>query len=946
MRYFSRRLVRVLLSGGLALLFTVLAVFKVPQSALGYVTSSWLSQGTQISGRVAVNTPDEAIAQFQDKFTCLKTEQIPINNFSAEPTKIREIVRRLAKSKDFRECINNNGITGVDPETLIGVIFTSTIVDKFGLVVVGAGPRTASQSAKIADPLPGSNNNGAPNNGIKVIITNAQEIDGKAMQIGDPPVQVKIKALGKNNQDLSNIATLENSQGQIIGKGATINYTPSGQPKNECLTAKVNANGLENWYTVCFTVSSKEIELEDNIKVFDDPQQADNLLVFDTDNGITCFRDDAKLGKKLKVGDKIVPFFHPLPDVPTIMANELVIPPVKLGDRIEPKNLNLGNNFPDNAICYQSSVILDWTELVKKAQINHEFPEVDFSNSPGFSRIVDDNDHTIGFNDIKEGWVDGLADNLQDLFSPVTSSQEPDSKEGGPEIPFPNNCKEVLNELGQYVQVCEQGQLRTSRTQRLTAEDFGTGEYAVTLPKNYQIRLTMPLIDEPNQEHQRPGKSNTRKPPKCTQISNLQQGDKAFSATAFLGLNLQPNATAKSPINLKNFKLDVNILKQKNLADVTFEGEPTVDIIGGITMNGSYNLACEEEWILYEMPTPIVIPLAPLPLWIQVAFSLPLTLNADFNAALKDGFLGLKINASSHTKMVFDVRTGFIRNGENVLKDSIQSTKVSISPLSGGEINAQGKVKLTLEPTFKFLIESIAGPAIGFAGNVQADVLLNTTAQEDFTRLRFVHWYEVKAKLSENGLISKFDDYLSGINAIGKAAKQICSLDEINFKDKFLLKDDTKISFNFKKAASKGFNTVKDTVGKPVQKAVKTVGKEIKQGAKKLEVLPRKLEASAGKIVPKEIKQLGKKVKGFCTQITKYGGIDIKQWVMKNTQLSLYRYPSSSQYRNVVCENIKVGINKTREEELRDCPKIVTIFGTSKKYALKLGEKSFPKPKI
>ncbi len=148
---FSRRLVRAFLSTGLAILFAFLAVMRIPQAAFGFVSSSIIRGSSHESQLLSANTPQEAIAQFQERLICLKTEQIPINNFNSEPAKIKEVVRRLAKTKDFRECINRNGITGVNPDTLVGVIFTSAVADKFGVVVVGAGLK---QSTDVTNNIP------------------------------------------------------------------------------------------------------------------------------------------------------------------------------------------------------------------------------------------------------------------------------------------------------------------------------------------------------------------------------------------------------------------------------------------------------------------------------------------------------------------------------------------------------------------------------------------------------------------------------------------------------------------------------------------------------------------------------------------------------------------------------------------------------------------------
>jgi hypothetical protein len=934
--WFFRRSARVLLSIGLAILFAVLSILRVPQIAWSQLSHPAIPSVQ--STLVAANNAQEVAQEFRQRFVCVMTsEELSIASLrDMSEAQIRaKMVRRLADQ--LKPCIQQNRIGNVDVSKLIGVIYTTQLLEgDRAVIVVGVGIKNDGVITfePIPDPLgTGTTNNGTPANGLKIIIVNAKEIDGKPRQVGESfPVQ--ISAVNRKGNDISSNATLENAERTIVGRGANITYTAGNTSKNECLTARVAADGQESWYTACFTISPKDIEVGENVKVFDSPDQQDNLLVFDTESGITCFRDDASLQKKLKVGDKVIPFFNSIPTQPTVLSNELLLPPVKLISRIPISGLDVGSDFPKNAACFQSSVILNWTEIITKGEVSHEFSEVSFDESPGFTRISDDDDSPIGFAEIKEGWVEGVAEDLKDLFRPGEQAASDDYQAKG--------LVQSAQELAQYPsQSTQSPQQSGSQSPILTGRDFGTGSYSDIIPKNYTVRVSAPLIDAPSQDEQTPGKKGTSQKPKCTKLSSQQQNYQ-FKATGFVGLKVDPNANGKLQSGLKNAKLDIKILKSQNLATFTFDAKPTVDLIGGVTMNGRYNLACEEEWLLYEMPTPVVIPIGPTPFWIHVFFSLPLTLNANLDTSIENGFFAVKVSGQSHVNMKFDLLTGRILN-PNDLKKVPSETKVSIAPLANGQVDARGNVKLTLEPTFKFLVESLVGPAVGFAGNAQATVVGRANSRNNFLRLAFTHWYEINVKLAENGILSKFDNYFSGIQSVGKAAKQICTLDKVDFKDRFKstfsLKEPQKDLYGSKAledrsfeialrlSVPKGINNVVNTVSQPVKAAVTTVGKPLQQAKKQLEALPRKVEEKAGKIIPKEVKSAAQKAKGWCTQVAKVDGINLKQWVLQNAQIPVFRYPDTKRRSNVVCED---------GSPVENCSK--------SRYAILLGERTFQKP--
>lgn len=867
--WFFRRSARIILSIGLAILFAVLSILRVPQIALSQVNRS-LTSPMSIAGKPIENVE----AQFRQRFICVTTSaelSLTPSDLTNDEQIRKKIVLPLAEK--LEPCIkqNRDRVGTVDIKKLIGVTYT---VDRTSaVVIVGIGnnsPGGTPIATKLPDPLgKTTTSNGSPENGLSIVIVNAQDIDGKPRQFGET-FAVQIKAIDRNNNDISSNATLEDAQRNPVGRGATVSYTAPDRAKNECLTARVAADGQEAWYTACFTVSPKDIEIGKDVKVFDNPDEQDNLIVFDTESGVTCFRDDASLQKKLKEGDKVVPVFNPISTEPQILTGEILLPPVKLDRRISIEQLEVTEDFPKNAACFQSSIIRDWTEIVSKAEVSQSLPEFEYDDAPGFSRILDEDRTEIGFADIKEGWVEGVEENMVDLFRPDDPAADVKQLDRTtPKIAQSQdtrNCRTVINANGQEEVRCTIQQQTQEPTRKLGQEAFGNGNYSDTFPQDYSTRITIPLIDIPDQSEQTPGRRGSSQKPKCTKLSSQDQ-NLEFKATGFVGLKIKPNATGKIHSGLKNVKLNVSILKGRG-ATFTFNAKPTVEVVGGVTMDGKYNLVCQEEWLLYEMATPGLIWLGPTPFWIQIFFSLPLTLNARLDTTVDNAFVAVKIRGESEVTMKFDLLTGQILN-PNDIKKIPSATTVSTAPLAGGKLKATGYVRLTLEPTFKFLIESLVGPAVGFAGNAQANIEGEVSSQQGVrTEASFTHWYQVKVKLEENGVLSKFDQYFSGAQSIGKTAKQVCTLDKVDLKPLFKssLKEPDKEMLIARLSLRKGFNNVVNAAKQTV-KTVKTVGKAIQQGKKQLEALPRTVSHEAGKLVPKEVKSDASKAKGWCTQI-------------------------------------------------------------------------------
>lgn len=578
-----------------------------------------------------------------------------------------------------------------------------------------------------------------PDNNLKIAITHALEtdgqitpakvLDGKARTVGEK-FTVVVKAFDRTAKDLSNIVTLEDSNGKSLGTGANIVYRAS-EPKNECLTARVKVGEQQSWDTVCFTVSARDVTLQDDVKVFDRPEEADNLLAIDLDRGFACFNDDASLQKKIKPEDKLVLFFKPVPQKPTLMPGELITPPIKVGARVPASRIYSSlDDLPNRIACFEAQQIFALTELIEKAETNYDaMPDIDFvsiaseEDATGFSRlkdeenpivdeegnIVDFNGNTIGFNDIKEGSPDGLDELIE-----------------GADLELDQDVSVAAN-----LKSIDLKQLLTSQTD---PERFGDKQGEPRFNKlAYNYKLTVPLIDVPSKNRHRPGQSigGTQKK-KCSAFfsddqppAQNQEDPRSFemmgqlSFAAAVRSNLPQSISDKIP-SLKRPRVNVLVDAAKKLANVNFEANPSISLAAGVTMEGSYPLInCAESWSLFEKRLPVTIPIPPLPLWIAFYLQVPLNLDVDLTASVNNAYVGLVMSGETDVKMNFNTLTGLVTKADWDRK----KTKVNLKPIANGEASLDGRVRLSVEPTIKFLIDETIGPAVTLAANVQGNTI-------------------------------------------------------------------------------------------------------------------------------------------------------------------------------------------------------------------------------
>jgi hypothetical protein len=673
---FSRRLVKAFLSTALAILFAFLAVMRIPQAAFGFVSSSIIRDNSQQSQllqllSVNTNTPQEAIALFQKRLTCLKTEQIKIEDFNPEPAKIREVVRRLAKTEDFRDCITRNGITGVNPDTLVGVIFTSAVADKFAVVVAGAGLK---QSIDVSDSDSNnnvsdnnvssnnvssnnvsdnnvssnnvsdnnvssnnvsSNNNGAPNNGIVVTITNAKEIDGHPFTVGQV-ASLKVVAIDqKTGKDLSDTIVWQNAESQTIGSGSSLNY-PLQQVKNETIKAEVTApNGSKNWNTVSFTVSPPGLVLGQGVKVL--PDNVQKYIIGDMslkNPGKLCLTDNPDI-PKINVGD-------------IVLGAGGIIPPVKV------KVLQKQNQ--GNTLC-MTIEFAKLKDVFKDTGGIHPItpggkPQK-LSYSPNGGKWVDFkpyNEPKTGYKqEMTKGWTDYLIKCNQDGYAYRYNKR---------------NSLDTRNSGGDYRNPYVNG-------------DFPTPEEIIPSPNN---QFLFPLYKD---------------------TETTVKTEYSIDSDVYLGYEFNPYASGN---------IGFSFSKGLNL-ELTMGGNET--LIGGLTLEAFYNKSISQQKTLASTDGPtLAFSIGPIPVWIDFPLFLDFNWDNSLKVELKNGVFGIIQTGYFDLDLKYDDQDGFVP----------QTHKNSLSALIAcGESDLDGKTKVALIPRVQALIYSLAGPELGLEAYLEGD---------------------------------------------------------------------------------------------------------------------------------------------------------------------------------------------------------------------------------
>lgn len=799
--WFSRKSVKFLLNIGLAILFAALSILRVPQIALSQLSRS--SIPFVQPALVAANTAQEVASEFQNRFVCVTTsEELSIGVLRSMGEAIRaEKVRELARK--LKPCIqqNRSRIGTVDVDKLIGVIYTTQLLqnDK-AVIVVGVGVKNQQDGSSVGTT------GGVPSNGISVKITNVSKVDGIPFTVGDA---ISLSAVARSgDRDLSDNIVWQNKEGQTLGNGASFSYR-SNQAKNETLKAKVKASdGRESWDIVSFTISSERDLVAPHTKVIDNQK---NVAGVDLSRGFICLRDDISMQTKIVGGDKLVSWFGPKFEVsenaPPRVVDQVdrVLPPLQLGQQLSSDRVQqlLGKNYQPNLVCFDGTkIIADPSDLFNKP-VEKSFtpPEpISFDKSSFVSPITckdlrdgnlawtdvpgitakeaqrlcsrGDENLTVGFRDVKEGWTDDIEKAGKNTSLPLGCGA---AKSGKAAIFLTGQLDGLAPEA--LVEVSADGVLRLPplrpNPNGLNLPNGGTLDLKPVLQ-----RLNIDLNDFLSRRY-RGGPSN----PQDAAISPDLNGDGSLDGI-YIVESPQPcpppdlgSAALNDPkfnIPLRKFRINIINNNQKSKVKVgkwnqangeekivdpkkggnykktqreayaiksdayigfgfkprmsgtlnfkpfkiSVDGGATGKFIGGITLDALYVLEDRREWSLLRVDGSsaprIAFSIGPVPVWLAAYLQIPLKLDSGIGACIRQGVLGFEAGSD----------ISFKAPGGKLDKETV---KTFTKPVFGGQAAIEGNSTLAVEPRLQLLLYDVAGPALSVGGEVKAETALPKT---------------------------------------------------------------------------------------------------------------------------------------------------------------------------------------------------------------------------
>lgn len=266
-------------------------------------------------------------------------------------------------------------------------------------------------------------------------IVNAEEVDGKALTVGES-IEVIARAQDTSGRDLSSTVEWLNDAGEVLYRGKTLTYQAK-TVKMETLTARLGSNSQK----VSFTVSSPEIVLADRVKRL--PDDPNTVVLLDWENQVLQFREQANF-PLIRVGDVVV---GAAMQVPPVRVTELS----RDGDIL---SLTVTVAYPKEVI-KSSPVLDDWILVPSKfssetsavsllsSAVDCDFPIEPFEQHFTFSKLT--------FDDI----VINILDTLRWPFFKQARARLSPSIELGGNLRLNSACLEV-NPL---LEIQEEGKL-------------------------------------------------------------------------------------------------------------------------------------------------------------------------------------------------------------------------------------------------------------------------------------------------------------------------------------------------------------------------------------------------------------------------------------------------------------------------------------------------------
>ncbi|MEO1134475.1 MAG: hypothetical protein AAFX40_17455, partial [Cyanobacteria bacterium J06639_1] len=151
-----------------------------------------------------------------------------------------------------------------------------------------------------------------PSNGIVVQILNADEMDGRAMTIGES-MSLQAQATAADGTDITDQIVWTNAKGDALGNGGELTYDDGSETKMETVMARVETPAGDAFDRVSFSFNPSDVDIAPNVKVLG-PEAEDNIIELDLASDRLVLQKDFDL-PNIEVGDVLIGANTQLPPV-------------------------------------------------------------------------------------------------------------------------------------------------------------------------------------------------------------------------------------------------------------------------------------------------------------------------------------------------------------------------------------------------------------------------------------------------------------------------------------------------------------------------------------------------------------------------------------------------------------------------------------------------------
>lgn len=493
---------------------------------------------------------------------------------------------------------------------------------------------------------------------VKVTIINREQIDGVPLITGQGKT-LSAEAKDEKGADISPQIEWVNAEGELLGRGKTLNYDPS-KVKNETVRVRVQTpNASEAFDSVSFTISPPGIILAPNVKALKDEAQKNIIDLDFKEPGRVCLINDINL-PSIKVGD-------------VILGAGGIIPPVRV--------LKIASEF-QQVDSKQLERLCLTTEFAPLEEVFKETPNIPITpKNPPLK---------LAYNSNGSKWVD-----FKPYLDPKTGKAN--NIKAKPQWPdHVVNC----NRNGYRYRFEKRDQLdkKNSGGEYNTKRNFPTPEQIIPdVAQQYYFNIfnekeasDQTVLEDKN----RSGRFTT---------SDRTVKEYSVDANLYFGYDFQPEVSG-----------DIGFSLDKGLR-LKFQGGANETLIAGLDLQAFYKYAKTYKTTLasiegLEAPR-ISFSIGPIPVWIDFPLYLDFEWDNNFQFEVKDGVFGLLQTG------YFDV--GFeYENGFRTTKDSSNLSALMLC----GDVDMSGFTEPALLPRVQFLLYSVGGPQIGLKGYVRGDL--------------------------------------------------------------------------------------------------------------------------------------------------------------------------------------------------------------------------------